>query len=118
MRQAGNPSSVDKLRMREMSVFKRSIPGKSPAWTHSRETLCGIFPKHDKPMNNLLKYIHSLTSFSDESWKLLQPALTQKEFKKNEFLLKEGQVCNSLFYINKGYCKSYYEIDGVVKNTG
>ncbi len=31
MRQAGNPSSVDKLRMREMSVFKRTIPGKSPA---------------------------------------------------------------------------------------
>src|SRR5690606_29876554 len=80
--------------------------------------MCGIFPKHDKPMNNLLKYIRSLTSFSDESWKLLQPALTQKEFKKNEFLLKEGQVCNSLFYINKGYCKSYYEIDGAVKNTG
>lgn len=69
-------------------------------------------------MNNLLKYIHSLTSFSDESWKLLQPALTHKKFKKNEFLLKEGQVCNSLFYIDKGYCKSYYEIDGVVKNTG
>ncbi|WP_121667378.1 hypothetical protein [Mesonia aquimarina] len=31
MRQAGNPSSVDRLRMREMLVFKRTIPGKSPA---------------------------------------------------------------------------------------
>src|SRR5690606_24230386 len=31
MRQARNPSSVDKLRMQEMSVFKRTIPGKSPA---------------------------------------------------------------------------------------
>lgn len=69
-------------------------------------------------MNNLLNYIHSLTSFSDESWKLLQPALTQKQFKKNELLLRQGQICNSLFYIDKGYCKSYYEIDGIVKNTG
>jgi len=69
-------------------------------------------------MNNLLKYIRSLTSFSDESWDLLQPALTKREFKKNEFLLQQGQVCNSLFYIDNGYCKSYYEIDGVVKNTG
>lgn len=68
-------------------------------------------------MDNLLKYIHSLTEFSDESWELLQVALTKKEFKKNEFLLKEGQVCNSLFYIDNGYCKSYYEIDGVVRNT-
>lgn len=69
-------------------------------------------------MDNLLKYIRSLTDFSDSSWKLLQPALTEKAFKKNDFLLEQGQVCNSLFYIDKGYCKSYYDIDGVAKNTG
>jgi CRP-like cAMP-binding protein len=69
-------------------------------------------------MENLLKYIYSLIEFSDESWKLLQGALTKKKFKKNEFLLKEGHVCNSLFYIDKGYCKSYFENDGVTKNTG
>src|SRR5712675_1071637 len=69
-------------------------------------------------MNNLLKYIRSLTNISDSSWELLQPALTRREFKKNEFLLKQGQICRSLFYIDNGYCKSYYEIDGVVKNTG
>jgi CRP-like cAMP-binding protein len=69
-------------------------------------------------MDNLLKYIHSLTEFSVESWKSLKPALTERVFKKNELLLKEGQVCNSLFYIDKGYCKSYYDIKGTVKNTG
>ena len=67
---------------------------------------------------NLLKYLRSLTVFSDESWELLKIALTEREFKKNGFLLKEGEVCSSLFYIDKGYCKSYYDIDGVVKNTG
>lgn len=69
-------------------------------------------------MNNLLKYIHSLTNFSDRSWELLQPALTKQEFKKNEFLLKQGQICHSLFYIDNGFCKSYYDIEGIVKNTG
>lgn len=69
-------------------------------------------------MDNLLKYIHSLTNFSDESWDILKSALTKRMFKKNEFLLKQGQVCNSLFYIDSGYCKSYYEIDGSIKNTG
>jgi CRP-like cAMP-binding protein len=69
-------------------------------------------------MENLLNHIRSLTNFSDTSWELLQPALTKKEFKKNELLLKQGEVCNSLFYIDKGYCKSYYEIDGTLKNTG
>lgn len=69
-------------------------------------------------MNNLLKYIRSLTNFSDNSWDLLQTALTKQKFKKNEFLLEQGQICNSLFYIDSGYCKSYYEIDGAIKNTG
>ncbi|MEQ9442361.1 MAG: Crp/Fnr family transcriptional regulator [Cyclobacteriaceae bacterium] len=68
-------------------------------------------------MDNLLKYIRSLTEFSNESWKLLQPVLTRKTFRKNEFLLKEGQVCNALFYIDKGYCKSYFDMDGTEKNT-
>lgn len=69
-------------------------------------------------MNHLLTYIRSLIAFSDKSWTLLQPALTQKGFKKNELLLQEGDVCHSLFYIDEGYCRSYYEIDGIVKNTG
>jgi CRP-like cAMP-binding protein len=69
-------------------------------------------------MNNLLHYIRSLTNISDRSWELLQPALTKRGFKKNELLLKQGQVCSSLFYIDSGYCKSYYDIDGNFKNTG
>lgn len=69
-------------------------------------------------MNNLLKYIHALTTFSEESWELLQPALVQRTFERNEWLLQEGQVCNSLFYMDSGYCRSYYQIDGVMKNTG
>lgn len=69
-------------------------------------------------MNDLLNFIRSLTNVSDRSWELLQPALTKREFRKNEFLLKRGQICNSLFYIGRGYCRSYYDIDGVIKNTG
>lgn len=69
-------------------------------------------------MNHLLNYIRSLTPFSDESWALLQPALTTREFRRNALMLKEGHVCDSLFYIDNGYCKSYYEVEGVVKNTG
>jgi len=69
-------------------------------------------------MDNLRNYIRALVDFSTDSWHLLQPALTLRHFKKNELLLEKGQVCDSLFYIDKGYCKSYYIIDGTVKNTG
>ncbi|MCL1665242.1 Crp/Fnr family transcriptional regulator [Elizabethkingia ursingii] len=68
-------------------------------------------------MNSLLEFIRSLTEFSDESWEILQPALTAKKFRKNELLLQEGQTCTSLFYIEKGYCRSFYDINGVDKNT-
>ncbi len=69
-------------------------------------------------MQNLLKYIRSLTPFSDESWMMLKPALSERHYKKKELMLQEGQICRSLFYIDKGFCKSYYEIEGVIKNTG
>lgn len=69
-------------------------------------------------LDNLLKYIHSLTPFSGQSWELLKPALIKTQFKKNEFLLREGAACQSLFYIISGFCKSYYVIDGTTKNTG
>src|SRR5690606_1708104 len=68
-------------------------------------------------MENLKKYIHSLTTFSHQSWNMLLPALTKTTFKKNDFLLQQGKICNSLFYIDRGFCKSYYDIDGVAKNT-
>ncbi len=58
-----------------------------------------------------------MTRFSEKSWQLLQPILTKNDFKKKELLLKQGQVCQSLFYIDSGFCKSYYEVDGVIKNT-
>lgn len=69
-------------------------------------------------MTSLLHFIRSLTAFSDESWDLLQPALEKRKFKQKEFLLKHGEICKSLYYIESGYGKSYYEIDGEIKNTG
>jgi len=42
MRQAGFSSSIDKLRIRERFVSKRTFSGKTPARSHSRETLAAI----------------------------------------------------------------------------
>ncbi|AZA84893.1 Crp/Fnr family transcriptional regulator [Chryseobacterium lactis] len=69
-------------------------------------------------MQNLLTNLQSLIPFSNESWTLLQPALSKRSYLKNELMLKEWEICHSLFFIEKGFCKSYYEIDGVTKNTG
>ncbi|MGV8135367.1 MAG: Crp/Fnr family transcriptional regulator [Mangrovibacterium sp.] len=68
-------------------------------------------------MDNLLTYLHSLTPLSHESMEALLPILIKRDFKKGDFLLKEGEVCNSLFFIDKGYCRSYRDKDGTEKNT-
>jgi CRP-like cAMP-binding protein len=68
-------------------------------------------------MDNLLTYLYSLTPLSDESRDVLLPILTERKFRKGDFLLKEGEVCNSLFFIDKGYCRSFYDKDGTEKNT-
>lgn len=68
-------------------------------------------------MNNLKKYITSITEFSEQSWRVLSNCLSEMQVKKNEFLLKEGQICNSLFFISSGVCKSCYNLDGKEINT-
>lgn len=68
-------------------------------------------------MENLLNYLNALMPLSAESLAALMPVLSKKEFRKNEYLLREGQVCNALFYIDKGYCRSCHVIDGIEKNV-
>jgi len=68
-------------------------------------------------MNNLKSHIQSITRFSEESWDILSHCLVEKEFKKNEFLLKEDQICSSIFFICSGLCKSYFNRDGKEINT-
>lgn len=71
-----------------------------------------------KEMHSLLLYLRSLSPLTDENWSLLQSALSIRTYQKNEFLLKEGEVCNELFFIVEGYCKSFCHLDGERKNTG
>ncbi len=68
-------------------------------------------------MQKLLTYIHSLTGFSPESWEALQPALRKVTFEEGEYLLKEGDVCSSLFFIYEGAVRSYYDTEGTENNT-
>lgn len=68
-------------------------------------------------MNNLKTYIESITEFSEQSWMILSDCLTELHYKKNEFLLKEGQVCNYVYFISSGFCKSCHNLDGREVNT-
>jgi CRP-like cAMP-binding protein len=67
---------------------------------------------------NLIQYLHTLGSVTAEGLRQLEPVLSKRSYHKHELLLKEGEVCRSLFFIEQGYCRSYYQVDGLEKNTG
>lgn len=69
-------------------------------------------------LSSLFSFIQSITSFSEESYDIIQPVLKEMDFKKRDYLLKEGEVSNSIFFIEKGYCRTYYNKDGKDINTG
>jgi CRP-like cAMP-binding protein len=46
--------------------------------------------------------ISSIISLSDKEWPHLSKFLEVKFFEKNSYLLKEGQVCKSIAFINRG----------------
>lgn len=68
-------------------------------------------------MNNFKRYIESITELSEQSWIALCNCLSEVQFKKNEPLLKEGKICNSIYFISSGVCKSCYNQDGKEINT-
>lgn len=68
-------------------------------------------------MEILKEYINTISDFSEHSWTHLYDCLTEVEFERNEPLLKEEQICNSIFFISSGLCKSFYNLDGKEINT-
>lgn len=67
-------------------------------------------------MQKLLTYINSLTGFSSESWDALQPVLSKKVYAEGDYLLREGEICNSLFFIDEGFARTYHVFEGDEKD--
>lgn len=62
--------------------------------------------------SQLRKYISQFLEVNEEQWRMHQAVLTRRFLKKGEFLLRSGEVCNHVTFINKGLFRSYMEIEG------
>ncbi|HRJ30701.1 MAG TPA: Crp/Fnr family transcriptional regulator [Cyclobacteriaceae bacterium] len=56
---------------------------------------------------SIRKFVSQFVTFTEEEWRAHQSALTRKWFKKGEFLLTEGQVCNHVSFVNRGCFRNY-----------
>ncbi len=63
-------------------------------------------------------YRNLVPSMTEDEWMALQSLLTLKQIKKDEYLIKEGQVCNHVSFVNKGLVRLFYNANGKEISVG
>jgi len=57
---------------------------------------------------HLIEYIRRYINITEVETVLFQSYLTKRKVKRKEFLLTEGQICKSRYFIQKGCVRMYY----------
>jgi CRP-like cAMP-binding protein len=65
-----------------------------------------------KPIYRLAEKINEISAMSPASLQLLRDNSQVQELSKGEFLLKEGQVCRNIYFIEKGQLRTYHIKNG------
>ncbi|MDQ3843505.1 MAG: Crp/Fnr family transcriptional regulator [Bacteroidota bacterium] len=63
-------------------------------------------------------YKNLVPALTDSEWMALQGILTVKQIRKGEYIIKEGQVCNHVLFINKGLVRLFYNANGKEISVG
>lgn len=68
-------------------------------------------------LTRLFDYIKTISPLSEESKNLLRSVVTTKEIPQRGYLVKENEVCKTIFFLNAGYCRAFHNVDGREINT-
>ncbi len=63
-------------------------------------------------MQQLLTHITKYSALSEAAQNELQVHFRKITYAKNEYLLKEGQVCRHLYFLETGALRGFYNLDG------
>lgn len=64
---------------------------------------------------NLIQFIKQIVDFTDEEIQNIQHLFIEKNLKKGEFWIKEGEFNSDVLFINKGMLRSYFVKEEVEK---
>lgn len=67
--------------------------------------------------STLIRQITRFKALSEEGRSALLGVVTQKTIAKGHFFAKGGKVCKELYFMEKGYARGYYELDGKEMTT-
>lgn len=71
----------------------------------------------DNSKTLLHKKITDLNEISVSSLDKLFKIATQRQFKKGETILKQGQICKTIMFVEKGYLRTFIDKNGTEINT-
>lgn len=63
-------------------------------------------------MEHLISHISNYHRLSLDAQDALLASLKKVTISKNDFLLREGQVCRQLYFLEKGALRGFYNLDG------
>lgn len=69
-------------------------------------------PIENKAIEELKKYCQSIVDFSDVELNELEKYFNELTVKKKHFLLKRGEVCNFIYFINQGCVRHFHVKEG------
>lgn len=58
--------------------------------------------------SSLKNTFNKILKVTDENWMIFESILQTKALKKKEYLLKQGQICQGIFYLSKGCLRAFY----------
>tara|TARA_B110000967_G_C18635817_1_gene435983 strand:+ start:11 stop:592 length:582 start_codon:yes stop_codon:yes gene_type:complete len=61
---------------------------------------------------NTRNTISNFIKFTDSEWLVISKDLIEKKIDKGEFLIKEGEYCNYIAFIDEGLLSYYYLVEG------
>lgn len=68
---------------------------------------------------NIKAYYYKLIPhLTEHEWKATEERIVVKEFKKGTPIVQQGQICNYVYFIEKGFCRFYKIIDGKEISSG
>ena len=71
----------------------------------------------DNSKTLLYKKVTDLIEVSDASLHNLFEIAEQRQFTKGQNILKQGQICKTIVFVEKGYLRTFVDKDGVEINT-
>jgi len=60
---------------------------------------------------SIRNFISRFLHVTDEEWQMMQRLLTRRHLKKGEFVLRAGEICNHVTFINAGYVRIFNQVN-------